>query len=393
MVFRFLLVTSLFLPLTIMAMEKPASLPSYAPFIRLSRDLQIEILSQIIESCKTGEEAIKALLVYMRGFYDPQPGRTQLYECQMATDRVIKALANRYSRGQNIYDTDEAVKVAKDPKDQAAQKDPVAQGEIVAKILDEEAMLQLKAGREENNVNNCGLWAMKLGTREAAAWFALLAPADRKKLLTHLSVGKVRDLTPQEIKLGIDGRVRTPKELKFLSKVGLDCRAKDNGLLAHNIRDLRVMQLLKEKGAELYGELLCDAAHAGADDVVKWLISNLGTAAVNTPRCGITPLMSAAMGGHDKAVQVLLSAGAEPNAKDKDSGCTAVIYAAMGNHLPTVKLLVEKGANPNPMFHTRPLLEQIIARSGVFSDPKVDFEPLIEYISQAEIARQEKQKL
>ena len=188
MVFRFLLVTSLFLPLTIMAMEKPASLPSYAPFIRLSRDIQIEILLQIIESSKTAEEAINALQLYMRCFYDPQPGRTQLYQCQIATDRVIKALADRYSNGQNIYDTDEVVNIAKDPKDTAAQKDPASQAELVAKVLDEETKAQLKAGREENFVNNCGLWAMKLGTREAAAWFAALAPAVRNKLLTRLSV-------------------------------------------------------------------------------------------------------------------------------------------------------------------------------------------------------------
>ena len=153
------------------------------------------------------------------------------------------------------------------------------------------------------------------------------------------------------------------------------------------------MQLLKEKGAELYEGLLCDATNKGAEDVLKWLISNLGTAAVNARRNDITPLMSAAMRGNDEAVKVLLSAGAEPNAKDNVSGCTAVIYAAMGNHLSTVNFLVESGANPNPIFHTRPLLEQLIARSGVFSTPGVDFEPLIEYISQAEIVWQEKQKL
>ncbi len=295
MVFRFLLVTSLFLPLTIMAMEKPASLPSYAPFIRLSRDIQIEILLQIIESSKTAEEAINALQLYMRCFYDPQPGRTQLYECQITTDRVIKALANRFSRGQNIYDTDEMVKaVAKDPKDPAAQKDPATQAKLVAKDPDEEEKAQQIAWAEEDIVNNCGLWAMKLGTRQAATWFAALAPAVRNKLLAHLTVGNVRGLTPKEIKLGIDGRVRTPKELKFLSKVGSDCRSRDNRLLAHNIRDLSLMQFLKEKGAELYEGLLCDAANTGAEDVVKWLISNLGNADVDI-RNDLTPLMSAAL--------------------------------------------------------------------------------------------------
>ncbi len=345
----------------------PASLPSYAPFIRLSRDLQIEILLQIIESSKTPEEAINSIQLYMRCFYDPQVGKTQLYRCQIATNRAINALADKYypPESQHLLETAHLLKT---------------QEALLAKCIGRESETPLVTDRETDAkirarelVKSRGLVAMNLGSREAANWFAQLVPEDRQNLLTWLGRGD-------------DGMKRRLQEIKFLLKVGLDARSMNKELLADNIRDLSVLQFLKKKGAALYPELLHHAALTGVVDVLQWLISNLDNRDVNIMFRSATPLMRAAGAGHDEAVQLLINAGADLNARDTEYGSsayTAVISAVLGNYLSTVKLLVENGADPNPVWTGESLLEAMLG--GLWPGFKFDLEPFIEYIKQAEI--------
>ena len=108
--------------------------------------------------------------------------------------------------------------------------------------------------------------------------------------------------------------------------------------------DLRLVEALAQRGADLNDGSLLRAAEGGYVDMVQFLLRSGADVDVPT-KAGTTPLVYAAWKGHASIVDLLISAGANENVEPKTGSPLA--HAVERGHINIVDRLLRCGADPN----------------------------------------------
>ncbi|MQP76382.1 hypothetical protein CQ393_10835 [Stenotrophomonas sp. MYb238] len=134
-------------------------------------------------------------------------------------------------------------------------------------------------------------------------------------------------------------------------------------ILATFADDVAMLERMEASGHPLQeraGGLLQDAVHAGARQVLDYLLAR-GAAPDATNESGVSALIVAAANNRIDMARVLLQAGASPNLA-AGSGATALRYAVGCRNQPMVDLLLAAGAAP----------DEAIRQSAIKRDVRLD---------------------
>jgi len=134
-------------------------------------------------------------------------------------------------------------------------------------------------------------------------------------------------------------------------------------ILATFADDVAMLERMEASGHPLQeraGGLLQDAVHAGARQVLDYLLAR-GAAPDATNESGASALIVAAANNRIDMARVLLQAGASPNLA-AGSGATALRYAVGCRNQPMVDLLLAAGAAP----------DEAIRQSAIKRDVRLD---------------------